>query len=151
MEHDAPTLDFARENDLPRAEHLYLHPQNDQKLRQIALMDAITDNYDRHGQNLLIRRDGSPLAIDNAKVFEQDMDHDNPVDESYPPLGLDASDAWRTTDGPNSETWRWYFQNKGRILDQMDKQLDLLPDREFRDKTRQRFLDRLKRVEEYKR
>jgi 8-oxo-dGTP pyrophosphatase MutT (NUDIX family) len=151
VEHDAPTLDFARENDMDRAEQLYLHPQNDQKLRQIALMDAITDNYDRHGQNLLVRRDGSPLAIDNAKVFEQDMDHGTPVDESYPPLGLDASDAWRTTDGPNSETWRWYFQNKGRILAQMDKQLDLLPDRGFRDRTRQRFLDRLKRVEEYRR
>jgi 8-oxo-dGTP pyrophosphatase MutT (NUDIX family) len=151
VEHDSPTLDFARENDLPRGEQLYLHPQNDQKLRQIALMDAVTDNYDRHGQNLLIRRDGSPLAIDNAKTFEQDMDHGNPVKEGETPLGIEGSDAWRTTDGPNSETWRWYRRVKPAILSAMEKQFDLLPDREFRDKTRQRFLDRLKRVEEYER
>ncbi len=151
VEPDAPTLDFAMEHSIGRANQLYSHPQNDQKLRQIAMMDAITDNYDRHGSNLLIRRDGSPLAIDNARVFEQDMDHKNPIENlAAEPLGM-QSDAWQSTDGPNSETWRWYYSKKPDILRAVDKQLDLLPDRDFREKTRQRFLDRLKRVEEYRR
>jgi len=42
-----------------------------QEIWKVAILDVITDNIDRHGQNLLIRADGKHLwAIDNESAFD---------------------------------------------------------------------------------
>lgn len=60
----------------PGRAHLTMtDPKHQQSLKQIGLMDYLLSNPDRHGNNLLIKPDGQPVAIDNALSFFNDRKH----------------------------------------------------------------------------
>jgi ADP-ribose pyrophosphatase YjhB (NUDIX family) len=94
------------------ADVLRQRPQAAEEARKIALMDFLVRHDDRHSGNLMVRPDGTPMAIDNASAFGyKDSDGWNRFDKftSGGTSALAGSDhkaylptlAWWKTVGPD--------------------------------------------------
>ena len=66
-----------------KAEVLVKRPVAAHEARQIGIMDFLTSNQDRNSGNLMIRPDGTPLAIDHGRSFGYYGDPNEP--DSYIP------------------------------------------------------------------
>jgi ADP-ribose pyrophosphatase len=73
MEPDVKThFDLETEDNPERLHKMLESPQHLAELRKMAAMEYVTANYDRHPDNLMVRADGTPYAIDHSTAFIHD-------------------------------------------------------------------------------
>ncbi len=116
-----------------------------ESLRRIALMDKVTANGDRHQDNVLLRNDGSPMAIDHGAAFRHDHmyasgERSAPVRSWYGRLDAAAGK-------PTSQTWAWYDKAKPMLQQTFDSHVDALPGADYRAKMRESFAARLAHID----
>jgi hypothetical protein len=134
-------------------------------------MDYLTSNPDRHGHNIMLNPDGSPLAIDHSRAFWEDRKHAI-GEENEGELGDDKEFKSRLTSDPeyqhiftpdwekhqtNSDaaalgtvdrgTIDWWNDNKDAILQKFKEHVAMLPDPKMRQKVLNSFASRHARVE----
>jgi hypothetical protein len=61
--------------DLERFNNVFKNPEHVESLRRIGLMDYLTGNGDRHLMNIVLKPDGSPVAIDSGRAFYPHRKH----------------------------------------------------------------------------
>jgi 8-oxo-dGTP pyrophosphatase MutT (NUDIX family) len=143
-----------------------------QSLKQIGLMDYLTSNQDRHGNNIMLKPDGQPLAIDNSLAFKNDRKHAygaehygenvGPDSEHTLALAVDPNyqrslfqgfesrigkyeglephanalyqDATVLGGHPDDETYKWFDENKDKMLQKFQEHVNMLPGKEKRDR-----------------
>lgn len=102
-----------------------VHPHQ-QDAQKIALMDFLTNNIDRHGHNILERKDGSGLlAIDHTRNFHYKTNVngsggvDRPFYYAHPGASVlpTSMDNW----GP---TFEWWKEAGPKVRAAMDKRLE---------------------------
>ncbi len=109
--------------------------------RQIATMDFLTGNADRHEQNLLHRPDsGDLLAIDHATNTNY-SDHDEFIDFAQ------HGGPFRVAGGLDEKGWpealQWAAQNADKLKETHESRLNLLKDPEHAANLRRDFNKRL--------
>ena len=75
LEPDAITAHEAEKHGDPRLNKMLKSSEHQQSLKKMGLMDWLTDNPDRHNGNIMIKPDGSPIAIDHGRAFHNDRIH----------------------------------------------------------------------------
>lgn len=144
MEPNARVLD----DDLRRTEGAYVekyqnNPAAQHAMRQIALMDFLTSNADRHEGNLMLHPDGMPLAIDHGLAFGHDHDvalnpeRDATDQEALFGMGPRDSAAFSYGGTPEQHeewapVWEWWDTHKDDIKDAFESQAALIPDKNYR-------------------
>jgi len=140
--------------------------KNRGNLEKIMMMDMVTGNKDRHYGNIMVKPDGSPLAIDHGYAFGQDHQHAGEGGE------LEDFDSFHTsTNRPgkvhgnmalaygkdqqsspfSKETWDWYDKNKAGIHQAFQQQLEHIPDAGYKQKMLNSFQNRLSHIDTYRR
>lgn len=149
MDPSAKMIRDSAEDDPARLKKLATDPKNDESLRRIGIMDFVVDNIDRHSGNLMIRPDGSPLAIDNGLAFQNELFHvrygyEHAADQrdGYGRL-VDSNEALARSGPSTPETLAWWNKAKPAIIQRMDQQLEHIIDPEAREKMREVFVLRL--------
>jgi ADP-ribose pyrophosphatase YjhB (NUDIX family)/GNAT superfamily N-acetyltransferase len=143
--------EVGRESDgLPRAkphrdgryDKAIMHHTND--LGKIWVMDRVTGNTDRHNSNLLLGPHGQPLAIDHGVAFGDDWYYARNTDIKQPDGLGDFYKASLTSVGSQRpEVWSWYQERRPKIVEAMDKQLEMVQDPGVRSRMRDSFRTRL--------
>jgi hypothetical protein len=159
--------------DLKRATLTKSNPQHMQSLKQIGLMDYVTSNRDRHGFNIVLKPDGSPIAIDHSRAFEFDRMHaygnetpntfKNMANEDengirtdpshqnrwFQGVGHIVSDSHAATTGgaPDQETWKWWDQAKPAMINKFKEHVAMLPGAQVRQKMINSFMARMDNIE----
>jgi 8-oxo-dGTP diphosphatase len=114
------------------------HPDLESDLRKIGVMDLLSDNYDRHGGNLLIRPSGVPLAIDHGHAYSYgDQEAESKLRRyDFRPIDrLDAGGLKILADThPNkyADAFKWWSEHGKDIRNAFEKRLDLISDPEVR-------------------
>lgn len=120
-----------------------LPPETDHALRQMSMMDFLSDNIDRHGNNIMFNEDSKPLAIDHGLSFQYD-----PTTASSSPAFVDYSSALRRygMSDENVEGWKkafdWWHQASPQIKQEMYKRLEQIRDPGIRAHVRRNFDNR---------
>jgi hypothetical protein len=76
--------------DLNRFHATFKNPEHVESLRRIGMMDHLTGNGDRHLMNIVLKPDGSPIAIDHGRAFHPHRKHALGREESTDLHGTDA-------------------------------------------------------------
>ncbi len=146
--------------DLKRAQRTLKNPEHKESLRRIGMMDFLTSNGDRHGANIVIKPDGSPVAIDHGRAFwtmrkhalgnetENELEDKEgslePTYTKYP--GFHDFQTKKYEDAPEQsavallggkpteETWNWWHNNKANLLNEFKRYLNVLPDYQVKKK-----------------
>jgi hypothetical protein len=122
--------------------------------RRVGVMDFLTDNTDRHGENLMVRPDGSLMAIDHAGSFH------------YPLVGRDASHSFDHTSGspvihlgsygPTNEyhenfgdTLKWWRGASGDVRRAFQERMDLVRSPAVEERLRRGFEERADRLDQW--
>jgi ADP-ribose pyrophosphatase YjhB (NUDIX family) len=127
-------------------EKLKTHPD----LKKIGFMDFVTFNNDRHDSNLMIDSKGSPLGIDHSLSYGHDRDeasHEN-QDLWWQQPGDGLGKGFKEAVKPDAATWNWWNNNKQKIIDAHHKHLDLIPDKDVRNRMRDSFDYRINAIDE---
>src|ERR1039457_72088 len=61
--------------DLERFNNTFKNPEHVESLRRIGMLDYLTGNSDRHLMNIVLKPDGSPIAIDQGRSFHPHRKH----------------------------------------------------------------------------
>jgi hypothetical protein len=160
---EAPGRDHAR------VRKLLGTPEHLESLRRIGIMDHITGNVDRHGGNVVLKSDGSVIAIDHGRSFwahrkhafgredTEEMVDGNGNDHEF---GFMKAPGYATQDvtkyselpedsfaaayggTPTKETWNWWHDNKDAIAAKFQEHVRMLPDVEARPKMMAEFMHR---------
>lgn len=100
-----------------RAAKMHDHAEDYAK---IAVLDSVLGNRDRHAANIMIRENGSPLAIDHGRSMQT----------SYAPRPANSS-AWLNREDPSLGSIPgikdWWAQNKNTVLETFNQMADRLP------------------------
>jgi hypothetical protein len=161
MEPDTMSAYEAETSDDPRVDKMVKNPIHRQSLKKMGVMDWLTDNPDRHNGNILVRPDGSPIAIDHGRSqWSHKMYAYGPEDEGSkgsedwvkqlqqnPHLQKEFfdnfegkfSDANKYGGRPDEETWQWWDSNKDKIRGAFKKHVDMLPGENARNRMMQSF------------
>lgn len=135
--------------------------------RKIGVMDFLTGNFDRHGNNLMVHKDtGKLLAIDHGLGFQYGIDRTADVKDAPPPpdnqpwkeqfnhywfdrapqsiagdyLGEHSSPEERASAHQNFKpVFEWWKQNSRAIRDTMDKHLSYIKDPGLKERIRRNF------------
>ena len=98
-----------------------------QDAMKIAIMDTLSDNQDRHGNNLMIRnKDHTPMAIDNEQAFQYGMFR--PLDAHW---RNDATGRMYRTEEEREHipaVAKWWVTHKDAIKNEFTKQLGSITD-----------------------
>lgn len=116
----------------PPEEHLH-------GLRQMALMDFLTDNYDRHGYNIMFNDEGKPLAIDHGLAFQYEPKMRSTVDpieyaSAFQNYGMDPNDV-----GGWHKAFDWWHQASPQVKKEMYQRLEQVQDPVVREHLRHNF------------
>jgi hypothetical protein len=147
----ANTMD--RERGIGSIAPIFNKPEHQEALRKIGLMDYLTHNVDRHGQNILVTKEGAPLAIDHGLSFsghhavatgwdrpnEAEGDFENHLTALMPP-GLKDEKAVESE--PWKNTWGWWLKNEGKIKRAMVRHVNLFPEPDYQTKFLNNYLGR---------
>ena len=150
---DADTGEKIAPKDYERARKTVTNPKHAESLRKIGLMDAFLSNFDRHSSNLVLKPDGSPVAIDSSRSLYSDRKHAM-AEEVKGELGVNGDNSEVTTNpdyqhrflpdwnawaqhndaihyggAPTDETWKWWHANKEPMLNKVKEYVDMLPDK----------------------
>lgn len=127
-------------------EKLKQHPD----LKKIGFMDFITCNNDRHKDNLMLKPDGSPLAIDHSLVGRQDVADMEPENQDlvWPVPGFGLGAEFKEPSKPDAATWDWWNKNKAAIISAHNKHLDLIPDKNMRNRMKDSFNYRVSAIDD---
>ena len=127
-------------------EKLKSHPD----LKKIGFMDFVTFNNDRHDSNLMIDSNGNPLAIDNSLAGRRDLDPTYPENQDmwWQQPGDGLGTGFKEAAKPDAATWSWWNNNKQKIIDTHHKYLDLIPDKEIRNRIKDSFNYRVNAIDE---
>ncbi len=131
--------------------HAMAQPQHQESLRRIGMMDFATGNYDRHAGNIMVRPDGSPMAIDHGVAFSYDHEHGsgryyNSV-QDHDHAFLLKSEAHIIGGPAQSADWAWFDSKKPAIVKKYEEHLQMIPDAQTRDAMRESFHHRLNAME----
>lgn len=141
-------------------------------LRKIALMDFLSNNLDRHNQNLMMLPNGQPLAIDHSRSFQyvrRSRDKFNPPESRFGNLPDDElqdyikngaignfiKTDWSARKPPedlNSEKWedtfKWWGENSPAIHQTMKQRLSQIKDPEVKAHIWRNFRSRARVLDE---
>ena len=110
-------------------------PEHAHAAGQVMLMDFLTDNNDRHGGNLMLQGDGSPLAIDHGLAYQYRDQND---DVGNYRAGSAVS-AWDLEDGHAHQLGQWWTQNAPAIRGAFQQRLGMIKSPEVRDHLARHF------------
>jgi len=154
--------------DRMRADNLLRNKDLGRNMGLIGVMDYLTSNPDRHGHNIILKRDGSPIAIDHSRSFWGDRKHalgneyEGELGDYEPLHTSDAKyqnqyvDTWENHQNDSAApslgvvdngTLDWWNNNKGAILDKLKEHLNMLPDPEMRQRMMNSYMVRHNRLE----
>jgi hypothetical protein len=127
-------------------EKLKTHPD----LKKIGFMDFVGFNNDRHDSNLMIDSRGNPLSIDHSRVLANDNTSSSPENQDlkWKDPGSGLGTGFKEAAKPDAATWNWWNNNKQKIIDTHHKHLDLLPDKEVRNRMKDSFDYRINAIDE---
>lgn len=126
-------------------------PTAEDDARKIALMDFLTSNKDRHEHNLMVRPDGSLLAIDHGKAFTYAAPWSAPKEFRYF-AGAKAPAqvaSWALGRDRYADTFRWWAKVAPDVKRHFAERVDLVKKHgtaarlEEGFNTRAAFLDRM--------
>lgn len=169
----------AEKDDDPRMQKMLSNPEHLRSLRKMGVMDWLTGNQDRHSGNIMIHEDGSPIAIDHGRALSHDREYalgmenqnlyrDDDLNEQHknwisefqkdPKKQLDYfdnfggkySDADIYSGGPDEDTWKWWDQNKDNMRNAYIKHVNMLPNKQMRDRMLESFDVRFNHLNEYR-
>jgi hypothetical protein len=136
--------------------------KNKQDLAKIYAMDFLTGNRDRHSGNLLVGPMGQPQAIDQGFAFRRDNWSDpeeqkyNQIDHrGFGEVPENGAFNWEVFANyhelgvmGDAETHHWWQQNKEPIVKTFNKHMDMIPDKDERDRRRGMFDYRVKALDD---
>lgn len=154
--------------DKKRAYKAMNDPQHVQTFKKMGVMDYLTSNNDRHGHNIILKPDGSPIAIDHGRAFYSDRkyglgeerDKELQYSDGKDDLGLtedpNYQNKWFNTwadlarnsaatglgGPPDKETWDWWDKAKEPMLEKFKEHLNMLPDKNARERMLESFMVR---------
>lgn len=127
-------------------EKLKNHPD----LKKIGFMDFVTFNNDRHEDNLMLDKNGNPLAVDHSGAGRHDADEREPENQDLewkvPGVGLGG--GFTEAAKPDADTWNWWNKNKAAIVSAHNKHLDSIPDKNMRNRMKDSFNYRINAIDE---
>jgi len=124
---------------------------NHPDFKKIPFMDFVTFNKDRHEGNLMVKPDGTPLAIDHSLVFGKDADSKFSLENQdlhYEEPGYGFRTPMQTASKPDASTWAWWDANKDKIKESFHKHADLIPHKETRNRLKDSFNYRMDMLED---
>jgi hypothetical protein len=126
------------------------HGADELQIRQIALMDFLTGNYDRHGANILMSKSQGGkrnlLAIDHDQSFSYDRDYTVSPTAHFERSTFarhfksDASSSHN--EEHDSKLQGWWSENKNNILSEINNSLNSITDENTRNFVRKNFNQR---------
>lgn len=152
---------------------IHTNPKTQDDIKKIALMDFLTNNLDRHGENLLVNKQtGELLAIDHSRSFQYINDRKDksskkniPINDSlgtyigkgrcpftgysvhktlyHHPNKFDFADSFKPT------IEEWWKNNSGNIRKEMDNQLKHIKDRKLRNHIKVNFEARADQLDDF--
>ena len=140
---------------LTEREYQNLNSINPLQARQIGVMDFLTGNYDRHGNNLLVSNDKKEdfrdlLAIDHDRAFTY-LPVSSPYDEytkSAMTRILGDSGSQKNDDHYNSLAV-WWNDNKHAIYKEMNRNLNEIENHQLRKYVRRNFDQRYQLISDW--
>ena len=126
-------------------------PTAEDDARKVALMDFLTSNKDRHEHNLMVRKDGSLLAIDHGMAFTYAAPWSAPKEFRYF-AGVKAPAqvaSWALGRDKYADTFRWWAKVAPDVKRQFAERVDLIKKHGAAQRleegfnTRAAFLDRM--------
>lgn len=135
--HLEPGAREAAELNPEEKKNLVNHPD----LKKIAFMDFVTFNKDRHDSNLMVKKDGTPLAIDHSLAFRHDINPDFSLENQDLEWGGVGTGVKRLGGDlrPDANTWAWWHANKDNIKNAFHKHADLVPHKDTRERLKDSF------------
>ncbi len=135
-------------------------PVDSLQLHQIGVMDFLTNNLDRHGNNLMIadhtdERGYHPvLAIDHERNFQYNKNHWNASGSRSSPLHFLSHQALgRMTEANHFDGYHelkdWWHENGQPIKDEFLNQVQHIKDENIRKHVTDNFLDRHRAMTEW--
>jgi hypothetical protein len=153
-----------------------LTPQMRQHGRHIALMDFLTNNLDRHGDNMLVDDAGDRLiGIDHSRSFQYKNTDKRPMPKNpadgflfedrlsnymhFDPSPMKGNLASQSVPGADAaqyawlDAWRpvfeWWDKNGSKIRDAMNKRLEMIKESSVREHVRRNFNERADHLDRY--
>lgn len=123
--------------------------------RQIGMMDFLTGNYDRHGNNLLVSNQESYkgrnlLAIDHDRSFNY-LSISSPHEE-YEKSAMArilGDHAGHKSDDHDHALSNWWKENKAEIYNEMNRNLNSISDHHLRKYVRRNFDQRYQMISDW--
>jgi hypothetical protein len=109
----------------------------EENIRKIGVMDLLAGNTDRHGGNLLVRKNGTPLAIDHGSAWSYGK-ASKKNDGFFPQFRMSpvafSSLIGRDALSPSryANAFKWWSQQAPAVRAAFSKRLELLKDEELR-------------------
>jgi hypothetical protein len=154
--------------DQMRADALLRDKNLGRNMGLIGVMDYLTSNPDRHGHNIILKRDGSPIAIDHSRSFWHDRKHalgaeyegelgeDANIHTSDPKYQTQYTPTWDNHQNNSAaaalgtvdnSTLDWWNKNKDAIKDKFQEHANMMPDPVVRQKLVNSYMVRHNRLE----
>lgn len=143
-----------REN-MTEREYKNLNSINPLHARQIGVMDFLTGNYDRHGNNLLVSNEKEGdfrklLAIDHDRAFTY-LPVSSPYDdyEKSAMTRILGESGGQKTDDHDNDLSAWWSNNKSSIYKEMNRNLNEIEDHQLRKYVRRNFDQRYQLISDW--